>query len=318
MLAAACLTIAAATSGCWFLDVDVPQHTASVEPSPFIPTAWELRPIVLPPDHSRGVIMDVSPDGSQVVFRDADLYDPIYLLNGSRVKALVPPDHVQGAPIGSQMFTDGRRLLIGELADAWVYSIASGEFELVPDAPEGGGMYVLTDDRIGALTGSVASHEFGGVTDSKLWLLDSAMTAWSALGTRTDGISMIPMTNAVGLLTDLSPDHDNSHWIWYRINFDGSESVIHDFDGPPGCFALALDGTHVAVTKAGGQDGGTWLVDVATGAERLISDGCAISFSPDGLQVAMYFGDGHTEAVTLHGEVVASIASSQIGWIGVP
>jgi hypothetical protein len=262
--------------------------------------------------------MNVSPDSSQIVFRDADVYDPIYLLNGSRVKELVPPGHVLGAPIGSQMFPGGRTLLIAELAHAWVYSIARGTFELIPDAPEGGGMYVLSDGRIAALTGRVAEHEFGGVTDSKVWLLDSKRVAYTRLGTRTDGISMIPMSNAVALITDRSPDHDNSQWIWYRIRFDGSESVIHDFVGAPGCFALAPDGAHVALTKTDGQDAGTWLVDVATGTERRVTDGCVISFSPDGLQVAVSFSDGHTEAIALDGTAVTSIATNQFGWIGVP
>jgi hypothetical protein len=319
LLGAACLAIATASSGCWLLDVDVPQASASFAPTPFVPTSWELSPIILPAGHADGVIHDVSPDGSVLVFRDADLYDPLYIEVRGQVRELVPPGHEQGAPIGSQMFSDGRTLLIGELAHAWLYDIATGSFELIPDPPEGGsGTYVLTDGRVAALTGSVADHEFGGVTDSKLWLLDSNMAAYSQLGTRTDGISMIPMTDAVGLVTDLSPAHDNSHWIWYRIGFDGSGSVIHDFDAPPGCFALALDGTHLALTKNGGQDTGTWLVDIATGAERRISDGCAISFSPDGLQLAIYFPDGHTEAITLDGKVVTSVASAQTGWIGVP
>jgi hypothetical protein len=298
----------------------IPSPTSSPVPTPFAPTSWELSTVILPAGHEDGVIYDISPDGSLIAFRDADVYDPAYLSAGGRApRELVPPGHTQGAPVGVQMFPDGQTLLIGELAHVWLYNIATGAFDLIPDPPDGGsGTYVLTDGRIVVLTGSVASHEFGGVTDSKLWMLDSTMESYTQLGTRTDGISMIPMTNAVALITDRSPDHDNSQWFWYRIGFDGSESLIHEFEGPPGCFALALDGTLVAVSRMLDGEGGTWLVDVAGGGERRISDGCPVSFSPDGLQLAVYFSDGHTEAIALDGTILTSIASNQFGWIGVP
>jgi hypothetical protein len=230
MLAAAWLAIATATTGCWLLDVNGSQPSASIAPTPFVPTSWELRPVILPAGHEDGVIHSVSADGSVIVFRDADIYDPLYLVVAGHMRELVPPGHVQGAPVDSQMFSDGRTLLIGELAHAWLYSIATGTFELIPDAPEGGsGMYVLTDDRIVALTGSVAKHEFGGVTNSKLWLLDLRTMAYGQLGMRTDGISMIPMTDAVALVVDRSPDHDNSQWFWYRVGFDGTDTLLYEF-----------------------------------------------------------------------------------------
>jgi hypothetical protein len=317
-VALALIASAAAISGCWLLDGNLPHPSASVAETPFVPTAWELRPIVLPGGHENGVIFDVSADGSVIVFRDANVYDPIYVAVGSEVRELVPPAHEQGAPIGSQMFPDGRTLLIGELAHAWLYDIASGAFRLIPDAPEGGsGTYVLTDGRIVALSGSVAKHEFGGVTDSKLWLLDPTTMTYVELETRHDGITMIPMSDAVALVVDRSPEHDNSQWVFYRIDFDGSESLIHQFDGPAPNLALALDGTHLALSKTIGESG-TWLVDVATGEEKRISDGFPVSFSPDGLQVAIYFPDGHREAVKLDGSVVTSIASDLVAWIGVP
>ena len=319
MVAAALIAVATTTSGCWLLDISQPQPIESAAATPFVPTTWELRPIVLPAGHEGGVIMDVSPDGSVIVFRDADVYDPLYIEVGSQVRELVPPGHERGAPVGSQMFADGRTLLIGELAHAWIYDIPTGTSELIPDPPEGGsGTYALTDGRTVALTGSVASYEFGGVTDSKLWLLDPTAMAWSQLGTRRDGITMLPMSDGVALVVDRSPDHDNSQWVWYRIDFDGSESLIHAFEGPPGCFALALDGAHVAVSRTTGRDDGTWLVDVATGDERRISDGCPVRFSPDGLELAVHFSDGHWEAVSLSGTIVTSVTSGNVGWIGVP
>lgn len=314
------LTITAAlSSGCWLVNIGFPEPSSSVRATPFMPTSWELRAIRLPAGHENGVIHDVSADGSVIVFRDADVYDPIYIAVGSQVRELVPPRHVQGAPVGSRMFANGRTLLITELAHAWLYDIATGAFELVPDPPEGGsGTYVLTDGRVVALTGSVASHEFGGVTNSKLWLLDPTTNAWAELGTRRDGITMLPMWGGVALIVDRSPDHDNSQWVWYRIDFDGSESLIHEFEGPPGCFALPLDGTHIAVSNTIDDEGGTWLIDVASGDEQRISEGCPVTFSPDGRQLAIHFSDGHWEAVTLSGAIVTSVAPGTVGWIGVP
>jgi len=304
----------------------MPSPMSSSTPSPFVPTSWELREVQLAPPHHDAVITDVSADGGLVVFRDAHVYDHTYLLvYGGLVQEIVPPGDEDGVPGGAQMFPDGKSLLFVEGEHAWIYDIARAVFDALPDPPgtSGGWFVPLPGGRIAAFTGPVASWEFGGVTNTQVWLFNRSTAHYERLGSRHDGIFMLALVDGIALVVDRSPSHDNSDWVLLRVAWDGTDHELYQFRGGAQDFALAPDGRHLAIARGSAGANETWLVDLSTGTDQRISegavatDGRGLRFSPDGLQVAVEFADGHSEAFSMDGSSVTSLASLTVGWFGV-
>ena len=206
-----------------------------------------------------------------------------------------------------------------------MYDAATNGFASIPQPPNATDTEFapLPDGRIGALTGSRASFEFGGITDTRVWLYDPSSERYEQLGSRHDAISLISIVAGIAVLVDMSPSHDNSEWVVVVLGWDGVDRDLYHFNGSVQNFALAPDASHIAFSREAAGLGGNWLVDLATGSETRLPDGAidperGMRFSPDGTQVALIFADGHSEAYDLDGSTLTSIASPTVGWFGVP
>jgi len=294
----------------------------SAAPTPFVPTSWVLRAIPLPPGHEDGIVLAVSPDASVVLFRDASVYDQMFIAhdNGELNEILVP-NHVAGAPIRARLSPDGTFALVWELGHLWRYDIPSHEIARVPDAPgtDGSGPFVfLSNTSVALLTGPIASGELGGQTNSQLWLLDLSAMSYAKLGSRHDGIALYPITGGVALLADHSRNHDNTGWVLYRIAGDGAETLMFDAGGS---FSIAVsrDGSRIAASRGHLGTDGTWAVDLPRQVSRRISSGAAVDFSPDGRLLRVDFSGGPAESLQWDGTIVNTVDSAQTAaWVGLP
>ena len=297
---------------------DVP--SPSVNPTPFEPSSWRLVQIDLPAEVAGHQVAGVSPDGKVVLVVELPALSSAHLVTAAELRNLIVPGHTDGAPISAQLSPDGGFVLLSELGLAWRYEVSSMAYTRLPNPPGmPGGQWMIQDSHHAlVLTGSVASHEFGGITDTQVWRLDLETLAYSELGARHDGVGVYPVADGGAvILVDTSSQHDNTGWIFYRILPDGSDHLLYDYGTnypPPSGWAVALDGQSIAFTVGGGK---TLLFEESSGDVLKLGDGGVLDFSPDSVLVRLLRQDGTVVAVDRSGTIVTSLSGPPSGWIGV-
>lgn len=286
--------------------------------TPFLPFAWELVELSVPSDLIDDHVAGVSADGGVILLVPTTAFANAHVVTPSEVTEVVVPDHTVGAQIHGQLGRDGTFAILAELGQLWRYDVAAKTYVRLPNPPGSIGVAdwtLASNDRMLALTGLRASPEFGGITDTRLWTLDFETLAYTELGGRTDAIAAFAIADGGAVVvTDTSPEHDNSGWILYRIDPEGSDELLYDFRGGPGsvaALALAPDGTTVAFAI---QGAGSWIVESPEGEARQVSEGQVIDFSPDGKLLRAEFADGHIEVIDRQGAFVSSVPAGPTGW----
>jgi hypothetical protein len=276
-------------------------------------------PLELPAELEGYLVRGVSPDGARVLVQEPQAAQSVHLIvSPTDVRNLVVPDHAVGAPIGSAMSPDGRFVLLSELGQAWIYDIDQETYTKLPNPPGTtvGFFWVANASNILVLTGPMASHEFGGTTNTQLWRLELDTLTYSGLGARHDGINVFPAEDGGAMLvTDASAEHDNSGWILYRILPDGSDHLWLDVGASfptPSALAVGLDGESLVFTI--GDDFRAMYFD-GRAAVVQIGLGIVLDFSPDSLLLRLAQADGSVQAVDRTGALVTSLSSLASGWI---
>jgi hypothetical protein len=293
--------------------------TSSISPRPSGLSYWQLVPLELPAELEGYLVRGVSPDGARVLVQEPQAAQSVHLIvSPTDVRNLVVPDHAVGAPIGSAMSPDGRFVLLSELGQAWIYDIDQETYTKLPNPPGTtvGFFWVANASNILVLTGPMASHEFGGTTNTQLWRLELDTLTYSGLGARHDGINVFPAEDGGAMLvTDASAEHDNSGWILYRILPDGSDHLWLDVGASfptPSALAVGLDGESLVFTI--GDDFRAMYFD-GRAAVVQIGLGVVLDFSPDSLLLRLAQADGSVQAVDRTGALVTSLSSLASGWI---
>lgn len=291
----------------------------SSSPTPSGPSAWHLVQLELPAELKGYLVNGVSHDGAIALVQEPQAAQSVHLIvSPADVRDLVVPGHTVGAPIGSSLSPDARFVLLSELNQAWVYDIGSKGYVSLPNPPGStGAAFWISDARhLLALTGSRASHEFGGTTNTQLWRFDLDSLAYSRLGTRHDGLDVYPTSDGGAvILIDTSPAHDNTGWIFQRVLPDGSDHALYEMGAdnpPPSAWAVAPDGQSVAFTTEGLE---VLLYDGSTAQPRQIAVGYIRDFSPDSVLLRIVQQDGVVQAIDRSGLVVISLAGPATGWV---
>jgi hypothetical protein len=288
-------------------------------PRPSGLSLWQLVQLELPTEFKGYLVNGVSPDGALVLVQEPQAAQSVHLISSpTEVRDLVAPGHTAGAPIGSALSPDARFVLLSELGQAWIYDMDHATYTKLPNPPgtTGGFFWVANASNLVVLTGPRASHEFGGTTNTQLWRLGLDTLTYSELGARHDGIFLFPAEDGGAMLvTDTSPEHDNSGWVLFRILPDGSDQLFLDLGASyptPLNLAVGLDGQSVAFTV--GDDLRAMYFDGRYRAAQ-IGLGHVLDFSPDSLLLRLAQADGSVQAVDRSGALVTSLPQSTTGWI---
>jgi hypothetical protein len=280
---------------------------------------WQLVQLELPTDFKGYLVRGVSPDGARVLVQEPQAAQSLFLIvSPTDVRDLVVPNHEVGAPIGSSLSPDGGFVLLSELGQAWTYDIDRETYTKLPNPPGTtvGFFWVANASNLLVLTGPMASHEFGGTTNTQLWRLDLDTLTYSELGSRHDGVNVFPAEDGGAMLvTDTSAEHDNSGWVLFQILPDGSDQLFLDVGASyptPSALAVGLDGQSVAFTV--GDDLRVMYFDGRYRAAQ-IGVGYVQDFSPDSLLLRLAQADGSVQAVDRTGALVTSLSQPTTGWI---
>lgn len=291
----------------------------SASPTPYQLSPWHLVQLQLPAALKGYLVNGVSPNGSLILVQEPQAAQSVHLIaSPTDVRDLVAPGHTVGAPIGSALSPDARFVLLTELGQAWLYDVGSKAYMTLPNPPgtTGGGFWVGDASHLLVLTGPVASHQFGGTTNTQLWRLDLQTLAFTKLGARHDGLAVYPTADGGAvLLTDTSLQHDSTGWILYRILSDGSDRVLFDLGAiyPSSVLlAVAPDGQSIAFTTPGGK---ALLYDGSTSQPREVAHGYVLDFSPDSVLLRIGQQNGGVQAIDRSGLVVTSLPGSASGWV---
>lgn len=300
------------------LPVSSSPTTSSISPRPSGLSYWQLVQLELPAELEGYLVRAVSPDGALVLVQEPQAAQSVHLITPTDVRDLVVPEHTVGAPIGSALSPDARFVLLSELGQAWIYDIDREAYTKLPSPPGTtvGFFWVANNSNLLVLTGPMASHEFGGTTNTQLWRLELDTRTYSELGARHDGVNVFPAEDGGAMLvTDTSAEHDNSGWVLFRILPDGSDQLFLDLGAsypPPSGLAVGRDGQSVAFTI--GNDLRVMYFDGRYRAAQ-IGVGWVQDFSPDSLLLRLAQADGSVQAVDRTGALVTSLPSLASGWI---
>jgi hypothetical protein len=291
-------------------------------PTPFSPTAWELRALPPPPNHADFVVHGSSPDGQIVIFQDPSVFDHVYVERVAGVSEILVPGHEVGTPMSARLSPNGTAAIVDEANHLWRYDIGSGHISALPDAPGASALdsyAFISESTVAVLTGPIEGPIGGAPTNTELWVLDLTSGTYTRLGTRHNAILLYPTELGIVVVVDESARHDNTGWHLYLIGSDGGDRLLYDASGA-GWVAIAPNCQHVSVSRGDSGSRGTTLVDLATKATTQVStDGMVQTFSPDGLQFEVLFEtDNHAEAFSLNGARIGTIPNgAAAAWVGI-